>query len=75
MDPIPLANPCTPGTLKHATCQAAIDRLSATDTEAKLEKMKRGAGARLLEYVSDLRAEEHLDVRIVNGRLGVYGTS
>jgi hypothetical protein len=48
--------------------------VSEADARGRLEKMKHGAGAMLGQYIDDLRFEERLDVRIVDGRLGIYGT-
>ena len=73
MERNPLANPCTPSTLKHAVCQAAIEQLTEAATRDKLEKLKRGAGVRLKEYIVDIKSEDKIVVRIVGGRLGVYG--
>ena len=73
MTTIPFANPCPPGTLKHATCQAAIEALTVAEASARLEKVKRGAGDRVREYMDDLRNEDQIDIRIEGGRLGIHG--
>lgn len=69
----PIENPCRPGSFKYALCQGALKGVTIEKTQMALEALAPGAGCRLLEYISDLRSENGLDIRIEGGRLICVG--
>lgn len=69
----PIQNPCREGTRIWIVCQAAIERKTLAEVRAELDRHVSGAGARLLEYKSDLRNEKKLDIRIEGDRIVCYG--
>lgn len=66
-------NPCRPGSRKHIVCDAALRGDTLTAVRRRLDEAERGAGARLNEYISDLRSENRLDIRIDGDRLVYRG--
>jgi len=70
---VPGRNPCRRGSRKWVVCEAALQGLSVTETRNQLEHVARGAGARLSEYISDLRNENGLDIRIEGDRIRYHG--
>jgi len=68
-----ITNPCRPGTFKWIVCEGALQEKPVAEVRHELEQHKRGAGARLREYISDLRSENKLDIRIEGDRLHCYG--
>ena len=66
-------NPRRPGTAKRIVCEAALQQKKVVDVQVELERMKPGSGVRLSEYMSDVRGENNLDVRIDGTKLVCCG--
>jgi hypothetical protein len=64
-----VSNPCRPGTAKWVVVEGALRGATVEEVRAELEKLKPGWGSRLLEYKSDVRSENGLDIRIEDDRL------
>ena len=69
----PIRNPSPPGTGKHIVCEGALQGKSLAEVTADLDRNVPGTGRRLREYMSDLRSENRLDIRIEDGKLVCYG--
>ena len=68
-----LRNPCRPGTAKWLVCEAAMHRRLETEVRTELDELRKGAANQLTEYISDLRSENRLDIRIEGGALVCHG--
>ncbi len=66
-------NPCRPATAKWIVCEGALRQKPVVDVQAELERLRPGSSVRLSEYLSDLRCENKLDVRIKGGKLICHG--
>jgi hypothetical protein len=67
-------NPCRPGSAKWIVCEGALQGKAVTDVQAELDALKPGTGTRIREYLSDVRAENNLDVRIEGAKLVCRGS-
>ena len=54
-------------------CNAALAGASVKRVRKLLERRAKGAGARFKEYISDLRSENRLDIRVEDDRLVCRG--
>ena len=68
-----ITNPCRPGTFKWIVCEGALQKKPVAEVRQELERKKSGAGHRLGEYMSDLRSENQLDIRIEGDKMRYYG--
>lgn len=68
-----MGNPCRPGTAKWIVCQAAIEGKTTEATRLELEKHKKGAGLHLIQYISDLRSENGLDIQVKGDHVAYCG--
>jgi hypothetical protein len=68
-----IENPCIPGTRKWIVCEGALAKKAVGEVKSDLESAHRGSGKRMKEYISDLRSENRLDIRIENGRIVCLG--
>lgn len=68
-----IVNPCIQGTRKWIVCEGALSGKTVGEVQFDLDSAYKGSGRRLKEYISDLRSENQLDIRIDNGRVVCYG--
>ena len=66
-------NPRREGTWIWIVCQAALEGKTLKEVRAELDRLASGAGARLQEYMYDLRNEKNLDIRIEGDRIVSLG--
>ena len=68
-----VVNPCIQGTRKWIVCEGALSGKIVGEIQVDLDSAYKGSGRRLTEYISDLRLENQLDIRIENGRVVCHG--
>jgi hypothetical protein len=68
-----IENPCRLNTRKWIVCEGALAGKTVGEVQSELESVYPGSGRRIKEYVSDLRSENKLDIRIEGGRLVCLG--
>lgn len=68
-----ITNPCIPGTRKWIVCEGALAKKTVGQVQSDLERAYQGSGRRIREYISDLRSENRLDIRIEGGQLVCRG--
>jgi hypothetical protein len=62
-----------PNSAKWIVCEGALKQKSLATVQDELERLRSGASKRIREYISDVRTEDKLDIRIEGTKLVYNG--
>lgn len=70
---VAISNPCAPNTRKWVVLECARKGQTKSEAVLELDRLWMGAGARLGDYIGDIRSENRIDIRVEDGRLVIHG--